>query len=43
MGKTRLLQSEEEVVETQNWEHQLCLQDFELGGLRDFFVYRKGL
>eukprot|EP00090_Calanus_glacialis_P017369 TRINITY_DN27057_c0_g1_i6.p1 TRINITY_DN27057_c0_g1~~TRINITY_DN27057_c0_g1_i6.p1 ORF type:complete len:608 (+),score=230.42 TRINITY_DN27057_c0_g1_i6:140-1963(+) len=31
VGKTRLLQSEEEVVETQNREHQWCLQDFELG------------
>ena len=36
VGKTRLLQSEEEVVETQNREHQWCLQDFELGRLRDF-------
>ena len=38
VGKTRLLKSEEEVVETQNREHQWCLQDFELGRLRYVFV-----
>ena len=31
VGKTRLLQSEEEVVEAQNRDHLWCLKDFELG------------
>ena len=39
VGKTRLMQSEEEMVEAQDREHRWCLKDFELGTLRDFSYF----